>query len=107
MQQVIWNLLSNAIKFTQQGGTIEVKLENSPGWASIRIVDTGIGIHPDFLPHVFDRFRQASNFTTRMQGGLGVGLSIVRYIVERHGGSVRAESSGEGRGATFTVDLPY
>jgi signal transduction histidine kinase len=107
IQQVIWNLLSNSIKFTQQGGTIEVVLENSPAWARIRISDTGIGISRDFLPHVFEPFRQAGNFTTRMQGGLGVGLSIVRYIVERHGGGVRAESLGEGKGSTFTVNLPY
>ena len=107
IQQVIWNLLSNAIKFTRQSGTIEVRLENTPGWAHIRISDTGVGISSDFLPHVFERFRQAGNFTTRMHGGLGVGLSIVRYIVERHGGRVRAESAGEGHGATFIVDLPY
>jgi signal transduction histidine kinase len=107
IQQVIWNLLSNAIKFTRQGGAIEVRLENRKDAARIRIQDTGVGINPDFLPHVFDRFRQAGNFITRLHGGLGVGLSIVRYIVERHGGTVRAESRGEGRGATFTVDLPY
>jgi PAS domain S-box-containing protein len=107
MQQVIWNLLSNAIKFTRQGGTIEVSLDSSPGWAHIRIIDTGVGISPEFLPHVFERFRQAGSFVTRMQGGLGVGLSIVRYIVERHGGFVRAESGGEGHGARFVVDLPY
>jgi PAS domain S-box-containing protein len=107
IQQVIWNLLSNAIKFTGQGGSIEVRLENSPGWAHIRISDTGVGISSEFLPHIFERFRQASSFTTRVHGGLGVGLAIVRYIVERHGGSVRAESKGETQGATFTVDLPY
>lgn len=107
IQQVIWNLLSNAIKFTGQGGSIEVRLTNSPGWAHIRISDTGVGISSEFLPHIFERFRQAGNFTTRMHGGLGVGLSIVRYIVERHGGTVRVESAGEGHGATFTVDLPY
>lgn len=107
IQQVIWNLLSNAIKFTQQGGTIEVTMENIPGSACIRIADTGVGISRDFLPHVFESFRQAGSFTTRMQGGLGVGLSIVRYIVERHGGRVRAESSGEGAGSTFIVELPY
>jgi PAS domain S-box-containing protein len=106
IQQVILNLLSNAIKFTQQGGTIEVKLANSPGWVRICIADTGIGISSDFLPHVFEPFRQAGNFTTRMQGGLGVGLSIVRYIVQRHGGRVRAESLGEGRGSAFIVELP-
>ena len=107
MQQVIWNLLSNAIKFTRQGGLIEVRLDSSPDWAHIRISDTGVGISPEFLPHVFDEFRQAGNFVTRMQGGLGAGLAIVRYIVERHGGTVRAESRGEGQGATFVVDLPY
>ncbi|HYR41438.1 MAG TPA: ATP-binding protein, partial [Terriglobia bacterium] len=106
MQQVIWNLLSNAIKFTAQGGTIEVKLENTSGWAHIQIADTGVGINRDFLPHVFEPFRQASDFSTRMHGGLGVGLSIVRYIVERHGGTVRAESPGEGKGTVFIVDLP-
>jgi len=107
IQQVIWNLLSNAIKFTRQGGLIEVRLDSSPDWAHIRISDTGVGISPEFLPHVFDQFRQAGNFVTRMQGGLGAGLAIVRYIVERHGGTVRVESRGEGQGATFVVDLPY
>jgi PAS domain S-box-containing protein len=107
IQQVIWNLLSNAIKFTRQGGLIEVRLDSSSDCAHIRISDTGVGISPDFLPHVFDQFRQAGNFVTRMQGGLGAGLAIVRYIVERHGGTVRAESRGEGQGATFVVDLPY
>jgi PAS domain S-box-containing protein len=107
IQQVIWHLLSNAIKFTRQGGTIDIRLDSSPGWAHIRISDTGVGISRDFLPHVFDRFRQAGSFATRMHDGLGVGLAIVRYIVERHGGTVRAESGGEGQGATFVVDLPY
>lgn len=107
MQQVIWNLLSNAIKFTPQGGAVEIRLENRNNGARVRISDTGVGINNDFLPHVFERFRQADSFTTRMRGGLGLGLSIVRYIVERHGGSVRAESGGEGKGASFIVDLPY
>jgi signal transduction histidine kinase len=107
IQQVVWNLLSNAIKFTRQGGTIDIRLDSSPGWAHIRIGDTGVGISQDFLPHVFERFRQADSFVTRMHGGLGAGLAIVRYIVERHGGTVRAESLGEGQGATFVVDLPY
>jgi signal transduction histidine kinase len=107
IQQVVWNLLSNAIKFTPHGGAIEVRLENNPDSARIRIRDTGTGIAPEFLPHVFERFRQGSEFATRMHGGLGVGLSIVRYIVERHGGKVRCESPGEGKGATFIVDLPY
>ena len=107
IQQVIWNLLSNAIKFARKGDAIDVRLSNSPGWAHIRISDTGIGISPEFLPHIFDRFRQGGTFATRAYGGLGVGLSIVRYIVDRHGGNVRAESGGEGQGATFVVDLPY
>jgi PAS domain S-box-containing protein len=107
IQQVIWNLLSNAIKFTGQGGAIEVRLDSSPGWAHIRISDSGVGITPEFLPHIFERFRQGSEFATRMHGGLGVGLSIVRYIVERHGGKVRAESRGERQGSTLIVDLPY
>jgi len=107
IRQVIWNLLSNALKFTSRGGTIDVRLERSPGWAHIRISDTGQGIKPEFLPHVFERFRQAGNFATRSHGGLGLGLAIVRYIVERHGGAVHAESHGEGRGSTFIVDLPY
>ena len=107
IQQVIWNLLSNAIKFTSQGGTIEVRLYSSQGWAHIQISDSGVGITPGFLPHIFDRFRQAGSFATRTHMGLGVGLSIVRYIVERHGGNVRADSRGEGHGATFVVDLPY
>jgi len=107
IQQVIWNLLSNAIKFTSQGGTIEVRLYSASGWAHIQISDSGVGITPGFLPHVFDRFRQAGSFATRTHMGLGVGLSIVRYIVERHGGNVRADSRGEGHGATFVVDLPY
>jgi signal transduction histidine kinase len=106
IQQVIWNLLSNAIKFSSPGGTIEVRLDSSPGWAHIRISDMGAGISPEFLPHVFERFRQAGRFATRIHGGLGVGLSIVQYIVERHGGTVRADSRGEGQGATFIVDLP-
>jgi PAS domain S-box-containing protein len=107
IQQVIWNLLSNAIKFARKGDTIDVRLSHSPGWAHIRISDTGVGINPEFLPHIFDRFRQGGSFATRAYGGLGAGLSIVRYIVERHGGNVRAESGGEGQGATFVVDLPY
>jgi PAS domain S-box-containing protein len=107
IQQVIWNLLSNAIKFTSQGGTIEVRLESREKGARIRIADTGVGINPEFLPHVFEKFRQGDDFTTRMHGGLGLGLSIVRYVVERHGGTVRAESAGQGHGATFIVDLPF
>jgi PAS domain S-box-containing protein len=107
MQQVIWNLLSNAIKFSHSGGTIEVRMDSTASAAHIRIRDTGLGISSEFLPHLFERFRQAGSFTTRRHGGLGVGLAIVRYIVERHGGTVRAESRGEGQGSTFIVDLPY
>jgi PAS domain S-box-containing protein len=107
IQQVVWNLLSNAIKFTRRGGSVEVRLTSTPGWAHIRIADTGIGIRPEFLSFIFEQFRQGSSFINRMHGGLGVGLAIVRYIVERHGGRVRAESRGEGHGSIFVVDLPY
>jgi signal transduction histidine kinase len=107
IQQVIWNLLSNAIKFTSRGGSVEIRLENRDRGVRIRIDDTGIGIARDFLPHVFEKFRQADEFTTRIYGGLGLGLSIVRYVVERHGGTVRAESEGRNHGATFIVDLPF
>jgi len=107
IQQVIWNLLSNAIKFTSRGGSVDVHLENRDKGIRIRIEDTGVGIPREFLPHVFEKFRQADEFTTRVHGGLGLGLSIVRYVVERHGGMVRAESEGPGRGATFIVDLPF
>ncbi|MBD1869856.1 PAS domain S-box protein [Cyanobacteria bacterium FACHB-471] len=107
LQQVVWNLLSNAVKFTAQGGQVEVKLERySPSHAQITITDTGKGIEPSFLPHVFDRFRQEDAATTRQFGGLGLGLALVRYLVELHGGTVEANSLGEGQGATFTVQLP-
>lgn len=106
LQQVVWNLLSNAVKFTPQGGKIEVRLECVNSTVEIQVSDTGQGISSEFLPYVFDRFRQADSSTTRMQGGLGLGLSIVRYLVELHGGTVRAESLGENRGATFTISLP-
>ena len=107
LQQVIWNLLSNAFKFTPRGGTVEVRLESAAHSARVSVTDTGAGISKEFLPYVFDRFRQSGNFATRAQGGLGLGLSIVKYIVEQHGGTVRAMSGGEGQGSTFTVDLPY
>ncbi len=107
IQQVIWNILSNAIKFTPSGGTIRVQLLAKQDVVEIAITDSGVGIRSDFLPYVFDRFRQSDDFTTRMHGGLGLGLSIVRYIVERHGGVVRAESRGDGEGSTFVVSLPY
>jgi PAS domain S-box-containing protein len=106
LQQVVWNLLSNAVKFTPPGGRIEVRLESAGAQACIRVSDSGIGIRPDFLDYVFDRFRQADGSTTRSHGGLGLGLAIVRHLVELHGGTVQAESAGEGQGATFTVSLP-
>jgi PAS domain S-box-containing protein len=125
LQQIVWNLLSNAIKFTPAGGRVEIKLEQFQAGQELRqrgqaaetvnsfcplvqltVIDTGKGISPDFLPHVFDYFRQADSKTTRKFGGLGLGLAIVRYLVELHGGTVWAESLGEGQGATFIVRLP-
>ncbi|MEG4073252.1 CheR family methyltransferase [Microcoleus sp. Pol14C2] len=106
LQQVVWNLLSNAIKFTPAGGRIEVALDYIDGMAQIQVSDTGQGIQPDFIPYVFDRFRQADSSCSRREAGLGLGLSIVRHLVELHGGTVSAESPGEGQGATFTVRLP-
>ena len=106
LQQVVWNLLSNAIKFTPHGGTVEVRLARQDGQAAIVVTDTGIGIRPDFLPHLFERFRQGDGSSTRQYGGLGLGLSIVRHLVEQHGGVVQAHSDGEGQGAEFTVALP-
>jgi PAS domain S-box-containing protein len=107
LQQVVWNLLSNAIKFSPPNGRVGVDLHRWEGGAEIVVSDNGMGISRDFLPHVFDRFRQADSSMTRMQGGLGLGLAIVRHLVEVHGGTVRAESEGEGRGARFTVRLPH
>ena len=106
LQQVVWNLLSNAIKFTPKGGRVQVRLERVNSHVEISVSDTGSGIAPEFLPHVFDRFRQADQRTTRQHGGMGLGLSIVRHLVELHGGTVRAESAGPGEGSTFTVLLP-
>ncbi len=107
LQQVVWNLLSNAVKFTPRGGRVEVTLQSGPeSRIEIRIADTGQGIASDFLPFVFDPFRQADSSTTRRQGGLGLGLSIVRQMVDMHGGSVSVESAGEGAGAVFTVAFP-
>jgi signal transduction histidine kinase/CheY-like chemotaxis protein len=105
LQQVVWNLLSNAIKFTPDGGSIELSLGREGGHAVIRVSDTGQGVAPDFLPHVFDRFRQADQGTTAKHG-LGLGLAIVRHLVEAHEGTVHAHSEGPGKGATFTVTLP-
>lgn len=106
LQQVVWNLLSNAIKFTPKGGNIRVRLARSGSDVQIKVTDSGQGISPEFLPHVFERFRQEDGSTTREQGGLGLGLAVVRHLVEQHGGTVSAESQGEGRGATFIVSLP-
>lgn len=127
LQQIVWNLLSNAVKFTSTGGRVEVKLEsyevsvpgaqftdstqkpeptNSQRYARIQVVDTGKGINPEFLPYVFDRFAQADSTTTRNESGLGLGLAIVRNLVELHGGKVSADSAGVGKGSTFTVELP-
>ncbi|HEY9862014.1 MAG TPA: CHASE domain-containing protein, partial [Candidatus Obscuribacterales bacterium] len=106
LQQVVWNLLSNAIKFTPKGGRVRIQLEQMNAQAEITISDTGQGIDPAFLPHIWERFRQADSSTTRSYGGLGLGLAIVRHLVELHGGTVRAESLGAGQGATFMVKLP-
>ena len=106
LQQVAWNLLSNAVKFTPKGGHVQVLLERVNSHVEVSVIDTGIGIHPDFLPHVFERFRQQDSSTTRRHGGLGLGLAIVKQLTELHGGSVRAKSPGEGQGATFVVSLP-
>jgi len=106
LQQVVWNLLSNAIKFTQTNGSVHISVSESAGQVEITVSDTGIGIGPEFLAHVFDRFRQADASSTRRHGGLGLGLSIVKHLVEQHGGTVAVESAGEGQGACFTVRLP-
>jgi PAS domain S-box-containing protein len=106
LQQVVWNLVSNAVKFTPQQGRIEVRLAKEDSHVSLQVRDSGKGITPEFLPFVFDRFRQADSTSTRSHGGLGLGLAIVRHIVELHGGTVHAESDGEGQGALFTVNLP-
>jgi len=106
LQQVVWNLLSNAVKFTPPGGRVQVVVERVNSHVEISISDTGMGIKPDFLPYVFDRFRQADSTTTRSHGGLGIGLAIVKHLVELHGGQVRAKSPGENQGATFIVALP-
>ncbi len=106
LQQIVWNLLSNAVKFTPEGGRVEVKLTQIEHQVQIQVIDTGKGIVPDFLPYVFEHFRQEDGATTRKFGGLGLGLAIVRQLVELHGGTVFAESGGEGQGATFTVSLP-
>jgi PAS domain S-box-containing protein len=106
LQQIVWNLLTNAIKFTPKGGTVTVTLRRSSPDAEITVTDTGVGIKPDFLPQIFDRFQQADQSITRRFGGLGLGLAIVKHLVELHGGSIRAESPGDGQGAMFTIVLP-
>jgi len=106
LQQVVWNLLSNAVKFTDAGGRVVLSVRQVDSGVEIRVTDTGQGIKRDFLPFVFDRFRQADSTTTRQHGGLGLGLAIARHLVEIHGGSIKAESDGEGRGASFSVRLP-
>jgi hypothetical protein len=103
---VVWNLLSNAVKFTEQGGRVGVRLERIDPHICITVSDTGRGIRPDILPYVFDRFRQADASSARRYGGLGLGLALVKYLVELHGGTIRAASAGEGQGATFDVVLP-
>ena len=106
LQQVVWNLLSNAVKFTPKGGQVQIRMERVDSHLEVVVSDTGQGISTEFLPHVFDRFRQADQRTTRRHGGMGLGLAIVRHLVELHGGSVSAISAGENQGSTFTVQLP-
>jgi CheY-like chemotaxis protein len=106
LQQIIWNLLTNAIKFTPKGGQVQVRLERIDSHVEITINDNGQGIEPELLPHVFDRFRQSDSSSRRRHGGLGLGLSIARQLVEMHGGMVTAESPGAGGGTTFKVTLP-
>jgi PAS domain S-box-containing protein len=106
LQQIVSNILSNAIKFTPSGGQIELRLDRSNSHARLQIADTGIGINPDVLPHIFERFSQADSSSRRSHSGLGLGLAIVHHLVQQHGGTVRAESEGEGKGSVFTVDLP-
>jgi signal transduction histidine kinase len=106
LQQIVWNLLNNAIKFTPQGGSVEVRLERVESHVEISVTDTGEGIAPDFLPYVFERFRQADSTSHRSHRGLGLGLSIVRQLAELHGGSVSADSPGPGKGSTFSICLP-
>jgi signal transduction histidine kinase len=106
LQQVVWNIVTNAVKFTPRGGRIDVVLRRADSYAEVVVTDRGEGISPDVLPHVFQEFWQEDNSTTRTHQGLGLGLTLVKHLVELHGGHVRAESAGKGRGATFTVALP-
>jgi signal transduction histidine kinase len=107
LQQVVWNLLSNAVKFTPRGGVVQVKLRRVEDMAHLTVSDNGPGIEPNFLPYVFDRFRQQDSTTTRKFGGLGLGLAIVRHVVEMHGGTVHAANAADHAGAIFSVHLPY
>jgi CheY-like chemotaxis protein len=106
LEQIFFNLLSNALKFTPAGGNITLETRLDEGTVEVRVADTGIGIEPEFLPHAFDRFRQADSATTRSHGGLGLGLSIARQLVEAHNGAIAVESEGRDRGSTFVVRLP-
>jgi signal transduction histidine kinase len=106
LQQAVWNLLSNAVKFTPEGGAVEIRIDAEHGHVRISVTDNGQGIDGEFLPYVFDRFRQADGSSTRVHGGLGIGLALVRHIVELHGGWVLASSQGKGYGSTFTIGLP-
>jgi signal transduction histidine kinase len=106
VQQILWNLLSNAVKFTPPGGRVELRLDADSPWVRIQVSDSGRGMEPGFIPHAFERFRQADSSSTRSEGGLGLGLAIVRHLAELHGGTVEAESAGPGRGSRFTVRLP-
>ncbi|MGH9850234.1 MAG: hybrid sensor histidine kinase/response regulator [Blastocatellia bacterium] len=106
LRQIVWNLLSNAIKFSPEGGRVEITLKRAGPHVRIAVRDTGKGIEPEFLPHIFERFRQGDMSSARRAGGLGLGLSLVKHLVELHGGTVEAESAGAGQGATFTIQLP-
>ena len=106
VQQILWNVLHNAVKFTRAGGQVAVCASLDAGWVRIQVADTGQGIPPEFLPYVFDRFRQADSSSTREAWGLGIGLSIAKHLVELHGGSIEASSAGLNQGATFVVQLP-
>ncbi|GBO56699.1 two-component hybrid sensor and regulator [Pseudanabaena sp. lw0831] len=106
LQQVLWNLLTNAVKFTPKNGQVQIRLQRVDSYVEVTVSDTGQGISPEFLPYVFDRLQQADSKTTRVHGGLGLGLAIVRHLIELHGGKVYADSAGEGLGATFTINLP-
>jgi len=106
LQQVLWNLLANAVKFTARGGHVQIRLTPTSAHVDVAVSDSGVGIAPEFLPHVFDRFRQGDSRFAREHGGLGLGLAICRHLVELHGGRIYAASEGEGKGATFCVRLP-